>query len=396
MMKQALEGIKVLDLTRVLAGPYATMVMADMGADVIKIEAPGVGDDSRAFGPYIANESAYFMSLNRNKRSITLNLKKPKAKELFLEMVKKADVVVENYRPGTMEKLGLGYEELKKINPGIIYAASSGFGHSGPYSKRAAYDAVVQAMGGIMSITGPKGGKPTRVGPSVGDITAGLFTAIGILAALNHRNNTGQGQKVDVAMLDCQVAILENAIARYVVTGEVPKPAGNRHTSITPFEPFETSDGEIMIAAGNDALFIKLCELFGTEEWVQDERFKSNPQRTKHVEELTPLITAITKTKTTKEWQELLDKAGVPNGPINTIDKVLEDPQVLAREMVVEVDHPVAGHLKMAGVPIKMSETQGSVRKPAPVLGQHTEEILQDLLGLNKEEIEELKKAEIF
>lgn len=395
-MKQALEGIKVLDLTRVLAGPYATMVMADMGADVIKIEAPEVGDDSRQFGPYIKDESAYFMSLNRNKRSITLNLKAPKAKELFIEMVKKADVVVENYRPGTMEKLGLGYEDLKKINPKIIYAAASGFGHSGPYSKRAAYDAVVQAMGGIMSITGPVGGKPTRVGPSIGDVTAGLFTAIGILAALNYRNNTGVGQKVDVAMLDCQVAILENAIARYVVTGTAPKPAGNRHSSITPFEPFETSDGEIMIAAGNDALFVKMCELFGTEEWVQDERFKTNPQRTKHVEELVPLITAVTKTKTTKEWQDLLDKAGVPNGPINTIDKVMEDPQVLARNMIVEVDHPVAGHLKMAGVPIKMSETQGIVRTHAPLLGQHTEEILKELLGMSTEEIDALKNENIF
>ncbi|MDF2547618.1 MAG: carnitine dehydratase [Anaerosolibacter sp.] len=395
-MKQALEGIKVLDLTRVLAGPYATMVMADMGADVIKIEAPEVGDDSRQFGPYIKDESAYFMSLNRNKRSITLNLKAPKAKELFIEMVKKADVVVENYRPGTMEKLGLGYEDLKKINPKIIYAAASGFGHSGPYSKRAAYDAVVQAMGGIMSITGPVGGKPTRVGPSIGDVTAGLFTTIGILSALNYRNNTGVGQKVDVAMLDCQVAILENAIARYVVTGTPPKPAGNRHSSITPFEPFETSDGEIMIAAGNDALFVKMCELFGTEEWVQDERFKTNPQRTKHVEELVPLITAVTKTKTTKEWQDLLDKAGVPNGPINTIDKVMEDPQVLARDMIVEVDHPVAGHLKMAGVPIKMSETQGTVRTHAPLLGQHTEEILKELLGMSTEEIDALKNENIF
>ncbi|KXG77194.1 CaiB/BaiF CoA transferase family protein [Thermotalea metallivorans] len=395
-MRQALEGIKVLDLTRVLAGPYATMVMADLGADVIKIEAPGIGDDSRQFGPYVGDESAYFMSLNRNKRSITLNLKEEKAKEIFQEMVKKADVVVENYRPGTMEKLGLGYEELKKINPGIIYAACSGFGHSGPYSKRAAYDAVVQGMGGIMSITGEKGGRPTRVGPSIGDITAGLFSAIGILAALHYRNQTGIGQKVDVAMLDCQVAILENAIARYVVTGVVPKPAGNRHTSITPFEPFETADGEVMIAAGNDALWEKLCEALGKEEWIQDERFQTNPLRTKHVEELVPMIQEITRTKTTAEWLKILDQAGVPNGPINTIDKVIEDPQVLAREMIVEVEHPVAGKLKMAGTPIKMSETQGGVRAPAPLLGQHTEEILKELLGYSDEEIEDLKKENIF
>lgn len=395
-MKQALEGIKVLDLTRVLAGPYATMIMADMGAEVIKIEAPKTGDDSRSFGPYINNESAYFMSLNRNKKSMTLNLKKDSAKKLFLDMVKKADVVVENYRPGTMEKLGLGYEELKIINPKIIYAAASGFGHSGPYSKRAAYDAVVQAMGGIMSITGEVGGMPTRVGPSIGDITAGLFTAIGVLAALNYRNETGVGQKVDVAMLDCQLAILENAIARYVVSGEIPKPAGNRHTSITPFEPFQTSDGEIMIAAGNDALFQKMCIAMDKEEWLDEDRFKTNPLRTKHVDELKNLIEEITKTKKTEDWQNILDEAGVPNGPINTIDKVLEDPQVKSREMIVNVNHPVAGDLKMAGVPIKMSETQGRIVSPAPLLGQHTYEVIKDILGYSDEQIKELENQGIF
>lgn len=395
-MKQALEGIKVLDLTRVLAGPYATMLMADMGADVIKIEMPGIGDDSRQFGPYINNESAYFMSLNRNKRSMTLNLKKPEAKALLIEMVKKVDIVIENFRPGTMEKLGLGYEDLKQINPGIIYAACSGFGHSGPYSQRAAYDAVVQAMGGIMSITGEKNGKPTRVGPSIGDITAGLFGAIGVLAALNYKNATGMGQKVDVAMLDCQLAILENAITRYVVTGEVPKPAGNRHASIVPFETFDTLDGEIMIAAGNDALWAKLCEVIDKKDWIADERFKTNPLRNQNYEALRPMLGEAINTKTTAEWQDILDKAGVPNGSINTIDKVLEDPQVKAREMVVEVEHPIAGKLKMAGVPIKMSETQGSVRKPAPVLGQHTEEILKELLQLSNEEITELKSKDVF
>jgi CoA:oxalate CoA-transferase len=395
-MKQALEGIKVLDLTRVLAGPYATMLMADMGADVIKIEIPGVGDDSRQFGPYIENESAYFMSLNRNKRSMTLNLKKEEARALLTEMVKKADVIIENFRPGTMEKLGLGYEDLKKINPSIIYAACSGFGHTGPYSQRAAYDAVVQAMGGIMSITGEKNGKPTRVGPSIGDITAGLFGAIAVLAALNYRNTTGVGQKVDVAMLDCQLAILENAIARYVVTGEVPKPAGNRHASIVPFEPFETLDGEIMLAAGNDALWAKLCEVLGRQEWIGDQRFKTNFLRNENYEILRPLLADEIRLKSTSMWQAVLDAAGVPNGPINTIDKVLQDPQVLAREMVVEIQHPVAGVLKMAGVPIKMSETQGSVRRPAPLLGQHTEEILKELLNLSDEEIDGLRNKDIF
>lgn len=275
-MKQALEGIRVLDLTRVLAGPFATMILADMGAEVIKIEMPEKGDDARQYGPFTNGESGYFMSINRNKKSITMNLKNQKSKEVFIEMLKKADVVVENYRPGTMEKLGLGYEEIKKINPKIIYAASSGFGHSGPYSKRPAYDGVVQAMGGIMSITGQKGGKPTRVGPSIGDITAGLYTAIGILGALNYREKTGIGQKVDVAMLDCQVSILENAISRYFVTGVSPKPAGNRHASVVPFEPFETLDGEIMIAVGNDALWKKFCQCINADEMANEERFTTN------------------------------------------------------------------------------------------------------------------------
>lgn len=395
-MNLPLEGIKVLDLTRVLAGPYATMILGDLGADIIKIEMPVKGDDARHFGPYVKDESAYFMSLNRNKRSITLNLKHQKGKELFLKMVKKADIVVENYRPGTMEKLGLGYDVLSEINPSIIYAATSGYGHTGPYSKRAAYDAVVQAMGGIMSITGEKGGKPTRVGSSIGDITAGLFTAIGILAALNNRNQTGKGQKVDVAMLDCQVAILENAIARYVVTGEVPKPGGNRHPSIVPFEPFETSNGEIMVAAGNDALWAAFCKVIGREELIEDERFKTNPLRNENYDELRPLIADPMKEKTTEEWQHLLDQAGIPNGPINTIDKVIEDPQVLAREMIVEIDHPVAGKLKVPGIPIKFSRTPGKIRRTAPLLGEHTDEILKELLDMDSKEIQRLKNENVF
>ena len=395
-MKQALEGIRILDLTRVLAGPYATMIMADMGAEVIKVEQPETGDDSRQFGPHIANESAYFMSLNRNKKSITINLKEEKGKTLLLELLKKVDIVIENFRPGTMERLGLGYDVLKTINPRIIYAACSGFGHTGPYSQRPAYDAVVQAMGGIMSITGDVGGKPMRVGPSIGDITAGLFSAIGILAALNHRNTTGIGQKVDVAMLDCQVAILENAIARYTVTNEVPKPMGNRHTSIVPFESFETADGEIMVAAGNDVLWKKLCTTMENKELMEDQRFISNPLRNEHYEILRPLIAKEMKKYTTEKWLQILDKAGVPNGPINTIDQVIQDPQVRARNMIVEVPHPIAGNLKMAGVPIKMSETQGEIKTPAPLLGQHTEEVLRNLLNLSEEEIKELKLEKVL
>lgn len=395
-MALALEEIKILDLTRVLAGPYATMILADLGADVIKVERPKTGDDSRQFGPYINDESAYFMSINRNKKSMTLNFKKEAGKEILLELIKKVDVIVENFRPGTMEKLGLGYDVLRRVNPKIIYAAASGFGHTGPYSKRPAYDAVVQAMGGIMSITGQNGGKPTRVGSSVGDITAGLFCAIGILTALINRNSTGIGQKVDVAMLDCQVAVLENAIARYVVSGIVPKPSGNRHSSIVPFEPFNTKDGEIMVAAGNDVLWAKLCKALGREELANDKRFSTNPLRNQNYDELRPLIAKCFMGKTTKTWQDILDSTGVPNGPINTVDKVLKDPQVLAREMIVEVDHSKAGKVKMPGIPIKLSETPGAIKIAAPILGQHTEDILKEILSMDNEEIEELKKLNIF
>jgi CoA:oxalate CoA-transferase len=379
--KQALQGLKVLDLTRVLAGPYATMIMADLGADVVKVEMPETGDDSRHFGPYIGQESAYFMSINRGKRSITLNLKDRDDQEQFLMLVEKADVIVENFRPGTMEKLGLGYATLQKRNPSVIYAAVSGFGHTGPYSHRPAYDAVVQAMGGIMSITGPEGGHPVRVGTSIGDITAGLFTAIGIMVALQHRNVTGEGQKVDVAMLDCQLAVLENAIARYSVTGEVPGPAGNRHPSITPFETFPTSDGEIMIAAGNDALFKRLCQVFGTSEWPEDARFRTNALRTEYREVLIPMIATVTMEKTTEQWQKLLDESGVPNGPINTVDKVMADPQILAREMVQIVEHPDAGPVTMAGIPVKMSKTPGRIRSASPRLGEHKAEVFAEWLN---------------
>ncbi|MBM7561692.1 CaiB/BaiF CoA transferase family protein [Fusibacter tunisiensis] len=385
-----LNGLKVLDLTRVLAGPYCTMLLGDLGAEIIKIEVPVKGDDSRHFGPYQHGESAYFMSLNRNKKSVTLNLKTEKGKEILKSFIKQVDVIVENFRPGTMEKLGLGYDVLKEINPAIIYAAASGFGHTGPYSKRPAYDGVVQAMGGIMSITGQEGGEPTRVGPSIGDIGAGLFTAIGVLAALNHRNETGVGQKVDVAMLDCQVAMLENAIARYVVTGSVPKPSGNKHASIVPFEPFHTSDSQIVVAVGNDQIWKRFCQVADLEDIMALEKFATNPERHNHYQELRPKIAEKMKEKTTKEWQKILDDAGVPNGPINHIDEVLEDAQVKARDMIIEVEHPKAGKLKMPGVAIKLSETPGEIHSPAPILGEHSSEMLKKFLNYTDEEIEAL------
>jgi len=385
-----LKGLKILDLTRVLAGPYCTMILGDLGADVIKVEMPSSGDDSRHFGPFQNGESAYFMSLNRNKRSMTLNLKSEQGKKLLKELVKQVDVLVENFRPGTMEKLGLGYDVLKEINPKLIYAAASGFGHSGPYSKKPAYDGVVQAMGGIMSITGPKDGEPTRVGPSIGDIAAGLFTAIGVLAALNNKNETGLGQKVDVAMLDCQVAMLENAIARYVVTKEVPKPMGNRHTSIVPFEPFDSKDSKIVVAVGNDAIWKRFCAVADLNHIVDDPKFATNPQRNNNYDELRPILAKKLLEKTTEQWSVIFDEAGVPNGPINSVDKVLENEQVQARDMIVEVEHPKAGKLKMPGIAIKLSETPGEIRRAAPLLGEHNRELLKEFFDYDDKVIDAL------
>ncbi len=390
---KALEGIRVLDLSRVLAGPYCTMMLADFGADIIKIEPPGAGDDSRAFGPFVGKESAYFMSLNRNKRSMTLNFKRQEECELFKEMVKHADVVVENYRPGTMEKFGLGYEELKKINPKLIYAACSGFGHTGPYRDKPAYDIIVQAMGGIMSITGAENGEPTRIGASIGDVVAGMFTAYGVMTALFHRQRTGEGQKVDVGMLDCQLAILENAIARYVTSGAVPGPLGNRHPSITPFSSYTAQDGYIIVGAGNERLWERLCNILEHPELINDERFNSNANRTANSKELGDILNGIFKAKPIQEWLDILEEAGLPCAPINTIDKIVNDPHVAARDMIVEIEHPVAGKLKMPGVPVKMSATPGSVEKHAPLLGQHTGEILEELLGWDEQKVKSFFKA---
>lgn len=391
-----LDGVVVLDLSRVLAGPYASMLLADFGADVIKIEMPGRGDDSRAYGPFVGKESAYFMSLNRNKRSMTLNLKQPEAQEIFKKMAAKADVILENYRPGVMDGFGLGYDVLKKINPRLIYAACSGFGQTGPYRHRPAYDVIVQGMGGIMSITGQEGGEPTRVGASIGDITAGLFTAIGIMLALHYRDVTGEGQMVDVGMLDCQVAILENAIARYYASGQAPAPIGNRHPSITPFEAFKARDGYVIIAVGNDRLWQEFCQLIGRPELVNDPRFITNPKRTENQKALKAILDTVFPQKTVDEWLAELDKAGIPCGPINTVDRVVKDPQIQERQMVVATQHPVAGTVKMAGVPIKLSATPGAVERPAPTLGQHTEEILREMLGLTASQVAALRAKKVL
>jgi CoA:oxalate CoA-transferase len=395
-MKKALENIRVLDFTRVLAGPFCTMMLADLGAEVIKVERPQEGDDARSFGPFVGKESAYFMSINRNKKSICLNLKNRDAIQIVKQMIPKVDVVVENFRPGVMDKLGLGYQELRKLNRGLIYATSSGFGSTGPYSQLPAYDLILQGMGGIMSITGEDADHPIKVGSSIADIFAGVFCAIGILAALNHREKTGEGQMVDVSMLDCQVAILENAISRYFVSGENPVPIGNRHPSIAPFATLHTASGFLNIAVGNDSLWEKFCQLIGKPELVKDPRFLDNNSRNTNWDSLKPILEDVLRKETKESWIEKLQAAGVPCGPINTIADVVRDPQVLHREMIVEVEHPVAGKLKMPGCPIKLSETPASVEKPSPTLGQHQEEILCGFLGLDRAELERLQNSGAF
>ena len=391
-MTGPLKGIRVLDLTRILAGPYATMILRDLGAEVIKIEQPGVGDEARDFGPFKNDFSLYFMSVNRGKKSITLNLKSPRGKELFLELVKGSDILVENFRPGTMEKLGLDYESLKTHHPSLLYAACSGFGQTGPYAMRGAYDMIIQGMGGIISITGEPDRPPVRVGTSIGDITSALFSAIGILSALRHRDQTGEGQLIDVGMLDCQVAILENAMVRYFSTGDIPRPLGRRHPAITPFEVFESADGYVVIAIGNNELWRKFCEHVDHPELIDDDRFNTNALRTENHESLFPILAEIMCRRTTDEWVEALEAIGVPCGPVNTVDKVANDPQVLARDMIAEVEHNTTGTVQIPGIPIKLSETPGQIDAPAPNLGEHTSEVLIDLLGLGAEEVNQLKQ----
>ena len=380
-MPGALTGIRVLDLTRVLAGPYATMVLGDLGAEVIKLEQPGTGDESRNFGPFKNGFSLYFMSVNRGKQSLTLDLKAPQGKEIFLELVRQSDILVENFRPGAMKKLGLGYETLRQSHPSLIYAACSGFGQTGPYAERGAYDMIIQGMGGIISITGEPKRPPVRVGTSISDITAALFTAIGILSALHHRNRTGEGQLVDVGMLDGMVAILENAIVRHFATGEIPQPLGSQHPAITPFEAFESADGYVIIAIGNDSLWRKFCEHVERLDLVSDERFATNASRTTNHDQLYPILTEIMNGNAPPiSGLKGLDALGVPCGPINTIDKVVNHPQVLAREMISKVSHDITGSVEVPGVPIKLSETPGQITAPAPALGEHTSKVLTGLL----------------
>ena len=379
--------ILVVDLTRVLAGPFCALLMAELGARVIKVEPPGTGDDSRAIGPFVptksgGTKSGYFMSINRGKESIALDLKSQADRKVFETLLERADVLIENYRGGTMEKLGYGWDALKGVYPRLIYAGVSGFGHTGPYARRPAYDMVVQAMGGIMSLTGHPGSPPTRVGSSMGDLTAGLFATIGIASALFDRTRTGRGMKVDVGMLDSQVAILVNAIARYVATGDIPGPIGSRHPSIAPFAAFATKDGHVVIAVATEGLFAKLCDALGSPELANDPRYASNPLRMEHWEELHQDLEGALSTHDAKFWLRKLDAAGVPCAPLNNVADVIVDPQVNARNMIVTANDPDIGPLKMQGNPIKLSAYEDStMRAHAPDLDADRAAILK-WLGL--------------
>lgn len=393
----ALNDVRVLDLTRVLAGPYCTMMMADMGADVIKIEMPGKGDDSRQFGPFVKNESSYYMNLNRNKKGLTLNLKDPKGKEIFLDLVRKADIVVENYRPGTMEKLGLGYEQLKEVNPGIIYGCVSGFGHFGPYKDRAGYDIIGQAMGGLMSTSGWPDGEPTRTGTAMADVLAGLSLTVGLLGALNSRNQTGLGQKVDVSLVDSVVSSLEIINQIYLVEGRIPQRIGNRYESVYPYDSFKALDGSLVIGCGNDKLWGLLCNVMNKPELINDERFDKNPKRVQRHEEVKPIVEEWTMKYTIDDAVEILLNAGIPAAPINTIDRLVKDPHIAgAREMFVEIEHPIAGKLKITGSHIKLSDTKTVVKTPSPLLGQHNSKIYKELLAMNDEEIVQLQQKGVI
>lgn len=391
-MTRPLEDVRILDLTWVLAGPYASMVLCDLGADVIKVERPPWGDVARTSGPYQNGWSAYFFSINRGKRSVALNLATAEGRELFLELVKSADVVMENFTPGTMGRLGLDYEILAARNPRIIMASTSGFGQTGPYRERPALDVIVQGMGGVMSITGEPGGGPVRPGVSYGDIVAGLYTAIGILAALHERERSGHGQAIDISMLDCQVSVLENAIARYFVTGSAPEPLGTRHPSATPFQAFPTADGYLVVAlafGGSDQWGL-LCGILGLPGLIDDERFSTGPRRTARHAELEPILVGAFKTRTTQQWLEELLAAEIPCGPINTVPQALADPQIRHRGMVKEVTHRTAGTIPIADTPVRLSRSETGIKGPPPDMGEHTAEVLAELLALDAKVIAEL------
>ena len=389
----ALDGITVLDLTRVLSGPYCTMMLADMGARVIKVEQPGKGDDTRGWGPPFQNgESAYFLSINRNKESVTLNLKHPEGRRVLDALIEKSDVLVENFRPGTLDKMGLGYETLSKQRPDLVYCSISGFGQTGPRRREPGYDAVMQGEGGLMSITGSSDGPSYRLGVAIADIVSGMFSAYGIAVALLARHRTGRGQFVDVGMLDAVTALLTYQAGIYFATETAPPRLGNRHPTIVPYETLEAADGDLVVAVGNDQLWKTFCGVLELETLANDARFQTNKDRVSAHAELRPLLVERLKTRPAAEWLSKLKEAGVPCGGVRDLDQLFSDPQIIDRAMVVALDHPAAGLIQQLGVPIKLGDTPGAVRTPPPLLGEHTEAILKEI-GKSIEEVEALKQS---
>ncbi|PFP29574.1 CoA transferase [Bacillus sp. AFS073361] len=394
-MPGPLHRLKIVDLSRVLAGPNCTMILGDMGAEVIKIESIEIGDETRGWGPpFLEGESAYYLCANRNKQGITLNLKTPQGLEILKKLVSDADVVVQNFKPGTLYRLGFGYEEMKKVNEGIILASISGFGATGPYSHLPGYDYIIQAMSGLMSITGEKDGQPAKVGVAIADVLTGLFTCIGILGAIQHRNRTGEGQEIDISLFDSQLAALVNVASNFLCSGRIPERLGNAHPNIVPYQVFAANDGEFILAVGNDRQYQKLAILLEDEILLSDQ-YKKNSGRLQKKDELEKVITAKLKTKSRAEWKVLLDEAGIPNGPINNVMEALDSEQAIAREMVVKIKHPTISNLKLVGSPLKFSKSPIKIDRHPPLHSEHTDEILFKL-GYSKHEIVKMKQDHII
>lgn len=394
-MTGPLHRLKIVDLSRVLAGPYCTMILGDMGAEVIKIESVDSGDETRGWGPpFVEGESAYYLCANRNKQGITLNLKTQQGLEILKKLVRDADVVVQNFKPGTLDRMGLGYEEMKKVNEGIILASISGFGTTGPYSHLPGYDYIIQAMSGLMSITGERDGQPAKVGVAIADVLTGLFTCIGILGAIQHRNRTGEGQEIDISLFDSQLAALVNVASNYLCSGMIPERLGNAHPNIVPYQVFAANDGDFIIAVGNDRQYRNLAILLDDEALLKDQ-YQKNSGRLQNKDVLEKIIATKIKTKSRAEWKELLDEAGIPNGPINNVKEAIDSEQAIAREMVVKVKHPTVSNLKLVGSPLKFSTTPVKIDTHPPLHSEHTEEVLMKL-GYSKHEIVKMKQDHII
>jgi formyl-CoA transferase len=392
-MSSPLEGFRILDLSRVLAGPYCSMLLGDLGAEIIKVERPGSGDDTRAWGPPFADgESAYYLCANRNKKSITVNLKSPDGQEIIRQLARVSDVLIENFKVGELAELGLGYDQLKELNPGLVYCSITGYGQTGPDKDLPGYDFIIQGRGGIMSITGEAEGEPMKVGVAVVDVTAGLFAANAIQAALLARAKTGRGQAIDIALLDAQVAWLANVASNYLVSGKRPERFGNGHPTIVPYQSFRARDGFFCLAVGNDGQWRKLCAMLERSDLAEEPRFATNPARVQNRELLIPLLQEIFATAGIAHWLREIAAAGIPCGPVQSIDQVFADPQVLQREMVWTVPHPTAGEVRLVGSPLKLSETPVMLRSHPPLLGEHTDEVLIDLLGYPAETLVRLRK----